>query len=95
MTAQQLAQGRVVTPHDGGRGLTVEGAKQGQAPGGGLSSRLELSGFPSARRVIITHAGSNDPGLGMLAMSVAVDPARESSESTEAVPGVSLAEVEW
>jgi hypothetical protein len=32
MPAQQLAKERVVTAHDGGRGLTVEGAKQGQAP---------------------------------------------------------------
>jgi hypothetical protein len=37
MTAQQLAKERVVTAHDGGRGLTVEGAQQGQAPGDLLS----------------------------------------------------------
>src|SRR6266446_3188401 len=35
MPAQQLAKERVVTTNDGGRGLTVEVAKQGQALGRG------------------------------------------------------------
>jgi len=67
MPAQQLTQERVVTPQGVGEGLTVEGAKQGQAPGDS-SFASTLLGTMHPRRVQCAHAGTACGRNGVLAM---------------------------